>query len=287
VGSGANSPQFVQLTVTASNQAPVASFTATCPALQCTFDASGSTDDAGIVKYTWNWGNGKSESHATPLAKNTFAAAGTYDVTLTVTDAGGLTGSITQAVPVPTPGPNQAPSATITAPLGGQSVRQGTSVTFTGSGNDPEDGPLTGGSLVWTSNLDGQIGTGSSFSTTSLSVGTHTVTLRATDSKGASTPTTVVITITAIPPNQPPGAAYRFTCAAQPLPHQCSFDGSFSVDDNGIVSYTWDWGNGRTETKTGPTARNTWASAGTYQVTLTVKDASGLTGSSTLSVNVP
>jgi PKD repeat protein len=35
---------------------PVARFTWSCPTLRCYFDASGSTDDVGIVSYAWTWG---------------------------------------------------------------------------------------------------------------------------------------------------------------------------------------------------------------------------------------
>ena len=38
---------------------------------------------------------------STPTVKNTWAAAGTYNVTLKVTDGGGLTASITKPVTVP------------------------------------------------------------------------------------------------------------------------------------------------------------------------------------------
>ena len=56
-------------------------------------------------------------------------------------------------------------------------------VPFIGSANDPQDGALPGSALVWTSDLDGEIGTGSMFNAP-LSVGTHVVTLTATDSDG-------------------------------------------------------------------------------------------------------
>src|SRR5206468_8930202 len=69
---------------------------------------------------------------------------------------------------------NQPPTAHITAPANNSSFAQGASVTFTGNASDPEDGTLTDTSLVWTSSRDGNIGTGTSFSTSTLSVGTHT-----------------------------------------------------------------------------------------------------------------
>jgi probable HAF family extracellular repeat protein len=286
-GQDSRAPTIVQLTITGSNQAPVASFSVSCPALQCTFDASGSSDDAGIVKYAWSWGNGRSESHSYPVSKNTYASSGTYSVTLTVTDAQGLTSSITKPVPVPTPAPNQPPTVAISAPTDYVSVSQGTSVTFTGSATDPEDGVLTGASLVWISNLSGTLGTGTSISTSALALGTHAITLTATDSKGAQSGNVVHVIVTAPPGNQPPVATFTYTCSGQTYAHQCAFDGSFSSDDSGVVSYSWDWGNGRSETKKGPTTRNTWASAGTYVVTLTVTDADGLTGSQQVSVVVP
>lgn len=63
---------------------------------------------------------------------------------------------------------------------------------FIGVANDPEDGALSGMSLVWTSNLSGQIGTGTMFNAT-LPVGTHTVTLTATDSDGNSAADSLVL----------------------------------------------------------------------------------------------
>jgi chitinase len=54
-------------------------------------------------------------------------------------------------------------------------------VPFSGVGNDPQDGALTGASLVWTSNIDGQIGTGETFNKV-LTAGAQVITLTVTDS---------------------------------------------------------------------------------------------------------
>ena len=55
---------------------------------------------------------------------------------------------------------------------------------------------ITGAGLVWTSSLDGQIGTGTSFSRSALSVGNHTITLKATDSDGQMGTASVTLTVT-------------------------------------------------------------------------------------------
>jgi len=77
-------------------------------------------------------------------------------------------------------GGNAAPAVTITSPADGAIFTSGSSISFAGSASDAEDGDLTG-SLVWTSSLDGPIGTGGSFSAT-LSDGTHTISAAVTDS---------------------------------------------------------------------------------------------------------
>ncbi|SEA12449.1 PKD domain-containing protein [Microbulbifer marinus] len=67
------------------NQAPTASASHSCSGLDCSFDGSGSADsDGSIVSYAWDFGDGSNGSGAT--ASHSYAASGTYSVTLTVTD---------------------------------------------------------------------------------------------------------------------------------------------------------------------------------------------------------
>ena len=86
------------------------------------------------------------------------------------------------------------PTVSITAPADGSSSNDGDSVSFAGTANDPEDGNLSG-SLSWSSSRDGAIGSGASFSTSSLSVGSHTITASVTDSDGLSGSDSISITV--------------------------------------------------------------------------------------------
>jgi subtilisin family serine protease len=85
-----------------ANAAPVASFTSSCSKASCSFNASGSTDDVGIVSYAWTFGDGATASGSTPTTTHVYTSKGTYSmtVTLTVTDGGGLTGQASKKLTI-------------------------------------------------------------------------------------------------------------------------------------------------------------------------------------------
>ncbi len=100
-------PQQIQnhwiLSGRAGNVAPTASFSWVASDLDVDFDGSGSTDlDGSIVSYAWTFGDGAMSSVESP--SHTYAAADTYNVTLTVTDDEGATGVSSQQVTVVEPG---------------------------------------------------------------------------------------------------------------------------------------------------------------------------------------
>src|SRR5262245_60900506 len=78
------------------NAAPSAAFSFSCSGLTCSFDAGGSWASDGIVAYRWDFGDGTTATGAT--SSHSYAAKGSYRVTLTVTDAGGLSGANAQTV---------------------------------------------------------------------------------------------------------------------------------------------------------------------------------------------
>ncbi|WP_431220367.1 PKD domain-containing protein [Leifsonia xyli] len=82
-----------------TNQPPTASFTAGVNGLAVAVDGSASSDpDGSIVSYAWTFGDGGTASGVT--AGHTYAAAGTYTITLTVKDNAGATASTSRQVTV-------------------------------------------------------------------------------------------------------------------------------------------------------------------------------------------
>jgi PKD repeat protein len=119
------------------NQDPVADFTSTTSGLTAFFTST-STDDGSIASYAWNFGDTATGTGPTP--QHAYTAAGTYNVTLTVTDNLGATGTTTKQVTVSQPtGPVDFATDTFnrtvsngwgTADLGGNWTTSGTAANF-------------------------------------------------------------------------------------------------------------------------------------------------------------
>ena len=84
------------------------------------------------------------------------------------------------------------------------------------------------------------------------------------------------------PPNQPPTAAFGYSCTEL----ACTFDGSASSDPGGgsIAAYAWSFGD--SGSGSGSSVSHTYASGGTYTVSLTVTDDAGAQASTSKSVTV-
>jgi subtilisin family serine protease len=83
------------------DQPPTAGFKTSCSRGSCTFDASGSTDDHGIVRYDWNFGDGSTPvSGSSRTTTHVYAARGAYTATLVVTDGAGQADTLEQTVSV-------------------------------------------------------------------------------------------------------------------------------------------------------------------------------------------
>jgi hypothetical protein len=155
---------------------------------------TGSSTDAedgnltGSVQWT---DNGTSIGSGGSLTR--ILTAGSHTVVARVTDSGGLQASRQVTVTVTTAPTNTAPSVSIATPSNGISIVQGTSLVFTGSSTDAEDGNLTG-SVQWTDNGT-SMGSGGSLSRV-LTLGSHSVVARVTDSGGLQASRQVTVTVT-------------------------------------------------------------------------------------------
>lgn len=192
-----------------------------------------------------------------------------------------------------TPG-NQAPHADFTISCQGAAEPWYCILDATPSTDDHGLGNLT---FAWTNNAGRPAKTGLTakyfWATPGSYSNTFDVTLTITDAGGL----TNAVTRTVVIPggsqgNQPPVAAFTITCQSALVPHYCIADAATSTDDGGIGSLSFAWTNdaGR-PVKSGFTAKYFISSPGgypnTFNVTLTVTDAGGLTHSVTQQMVIP
>jgi len=137
------------------NQPPLAVATAsptTGPVpLTVQFDGTGSSDpDGDAISYAWDLdGDGLYDDSTAAAPTMTYSTVGSYSVRLRVTDTRGGSGLSTPIVISAGAAPNTAPTARITAPAAETAWKVGDLIAFSGSGTDPEDGPLSPPAFSW------------------------------------------------------------------------------------------------------------------------------------------
>lgn len=226
------------------------------------FQGNNSTDNIQIINYTWSIdGNNQHLNGLNP--QYIFHNPGEYNVSLEVTDAALNSASDSIIIVV---NDNTKPVANAGDDI---VVNQGGMVNFDGSGSIDNVEVV---SYVWEfdDNMHQQLqamNTSYSFG----SPGIYTVTLTVEDAKGNFDTDILLVTVldTAWP-------------VANAGPDQIIdanswgvFDGSASSDNVGIVSFTWTFIDGGTQTLHGVNPRYYFETPNDYNVTLTVSDAEG------------
>lgn len=259
---GATDATSRQVTVTPANQGPTAAFSFDCELLVCAFTDESSDADGTVVAWSWEFGDGQTSTARNP--DHTYAAGGTYQVSLEVTDDDGATGQISRSVRA-----NQRPTADFRFECTDLVCQ------FLDESTDP-DGTV----VAWSWNFgDGQTSSAASPQHLYAEGGTYTVTLTVTDGDGAaSVPASRQVTVT--PPNEPPTAGFGFVCVQL----ACQFTDASTDADGTIVAWSWSFGDGATSTAPNPS--HVYPDGGTYAVSLEVTDDDGDTDEATVSVTV-
>ena len=293
VTDNAGAPNSVtkSVTVSAANVAPTANFSYTASGLTASFTDSSTDSDGSIVSRSWNFGDTTTSTATNP--SKTYAAAGTYNVTLTVTDNASGSNSTTKSVTVNpvSPLPN---TLTNGVPVTGLSGSAATELRYTmavpagatglnfkiAGGTGDADLYVRFGSAPTTTTYDCRPYLSSSNETCTIATaqaGTYHVMVR-----GYSAFSGISLTgsYSTGPTNVAPTANFSFTTSGL----IASFTDSSTDSDGSIASRSWSFGDSTTSTATNPT--KTYAAAGTYNVTLTVTDNGSATSSTTKPVTV-
>jgi PKD repeat protein len=265
------------------NKPPVASFVYEADNLTVAFNATASNDpDGNITSYSWSFGD-EAPNGTGAASTHTYPANGTYRAVLTVTDNGGERNSTSKNITVlqtVTPTAKHYPVALI-------EVEKVANLTVNVSGWHSY--ALDGKSIVsyqWSFG-DASSASGANITHTYAANGTYRISLNVTDSGGLSNTTAHSVTVAkgVTPPTE---RHYPVAIIAvedvKNLTVTVSGWHSHALDGKSIVSYEWNFGDGKNAS--GANVTHEYAANGTYTITLKVTDSGGLSNSTTRSVTV-
>jgi PKD repeat protein len=170
-----------------TNSAPAAVFSTNCTLLDCSFDASASTDSDGSVDvFSWDFGDGSSDAAVNPA--HSYAAAGDYIIALIITDDDGATADSSQSLTVVSAGNNNNPP---TASFSSSCVDL--ICNFDAGASTDSDGSVV--SYDWNYG-NGVTGTGQTSAHNFATAGTYTINLTVTDNLGSASSSSQELSVT-------------------------------------------------------------------------------------------
>ena len=254
---------------------------------EVTFFHSESYDphDAALT-FTWDFGDSSTDYSTIELDRSvthTFETAGTYNVTLTVTNAFGL--SDTDEIEIRA---QQADPPTIridASPTIGPSPLE---VTFSAERTTDSNPGTQNLDYVWDFGDDTEPSLDVRTDHVFADPGTYVATLTVTNRPyGESATDTVEIRVTGTAADLPPTADFDVDVRSGKAPLTVTFDGRTSSDpEGGALTYEWNFGDGTTSEDADPLVEHTFDQAGRYDATLTVTDEVGQTDAATIAIVV-
>ena len=281
------------------NQPPIASFiySPEDPVVnqEITFDASKSYDpDGDIVSYDWDFGDGSAENGKS--ATHSYSSAGSYTITLKVTDNEGATTAVSKRITV---SPDRWPDIKLSAnnhhfgivPVG---VNNDWNLTISNVGdavltvdrvtsNDPTAFTIPSPQFPREVSSGVKLNVTVRFSPTELKLYSGTLTIASNDPDTPEIP--VSVEGIGKPGNQSPIASFTYSPGPPAVNQEITFDASSSHDPDGqIDSYKWNLGDG--SVGSGKIVTHSYYSAGSYTVMLSVTDNEGTTATVSKQITV-
>lgn len=230
---------------------------------------NGSSSEGEELTYLWSTGENTSSITVSPEATTTY--------TLVVTDKNGNKSEKASVTITVSGVDNHAPSVVLVTSADNASrvVKAGTAVTLDASKSRDADGDEL--SYLWSNQKTDAV-------ITEVLDETTTFTVTVTDSNGASSQDSVTITVVSEHENLAPVARINVKNTTVTEGDTVVFDGAFSSDDNGVVSYEWYLDNVLIGDSS--TLSHVFDVKGSYEVTLIVKDAEGLQAKDSVVIQV-
>jgi hypothetical protein len=232
--------------------------------------SSGSIAKSGTANGTWSW-----QAPATD-------EAGAQTITITADDGNGLTSTTSFSVGVT----GTAPLANLTAPASGP---EGTAIALTGSATSPSAADNAAGfTYGWSVTKNGSAyasGGGAHWHFTPNDEGTYVATVTATDDGSMSDSASATINATNVAPTATIITAGTTTSLVVTPEMTLGFSGSFT-DPGTLDTHTYQWSFGDGTSSSALVTTHAYGAAGTYHVSLTVKDDDGGSATDTATVLV-
>ncbi|WP_048139886.1 MULTISPECIES: PKD domain-containing protein [unclassified Methanosarcina] len=252
--------KYYYITVTGTSlQTPVASFNSNVTSGNAPLNVLFTDTSTGTpTAWSWNFGDGTNSAVQNPVHK--YSSAGTYTVTLTVTNAAGSnTLTKTSYISVGTEAAQTPVAEFLASPTSGNAPLD---VTFTDSS--------TGTPTAWNWNFgDGTTSTDQNPKHTYSTAGAYTVTLTATNAAGSNTATKSSY-ITAGTTEQKPVVNFWGSPRSGNAPLSVAFK---DITTGSPTAWNWDFGDGTNSTEQNP--KHTYSAAGRYTIKLTATNAAG------------